>query len=189
MKLPQKLAFATAGVVLSCAAMEANFMKPALAATITYDFTVDVTSGSLAGIQGSGFFSYDDSTLKGIGLETLRANGGLDISFEFSGKTYNETDDINFPNFPMVQFQDSSLLGLSFLAEEPGFAFQIGTPNPAPDVFGGDEFIYGVRPDIDGEGVVSYSSRPVPEPSTLSGLAVIGLGLLLRKKLSSSASL
>lgn len=187
MKLRQKLAFATAGVVLSFA-VEANSMKPALAATITYDFTVDVTSGSLAGTQSSGFFSYDDSTLEGIGLETLGVNEGLDISFEFSGKTYNETDDIYFPNFPMVQFQDSSLLGLSFLADDSEFAFRIGTSNPDPDVFGGDEFRYGARPDVDGEGVVSYSSRPVPEPSAVTGLAVV-VGLLLRKKLRSSASL
>ena len=80
------------------------------------------------------------------------------------------------------------MLALSFLVDKSGFAFQIGTPNLAPDVFGGNEFIYGVRPNpdgIDGEGVVNYSIRPVPEHSAMFGLVVVSLSLLLKQAKSS----
>ena len=184
--LPQKLAFVTAGVVVSFTAIEANPVKPVLAATVTYDFTVDVTSGSLAGTQGFGFFSYDDSTLTGSGLETLGVNEDLTISFNFSGKVYNEADDVGFPYFPFVQFQDNSFLGLSFFRQKPEFAFRIGTSSSDPKVYGGNEFRYGARPDIDGEGIVNYSPRPVPEPSAIFGL-LLG-GCLLLKKLKPSVS-
>ena len=176
----------TAGVVLSFTAIEANSVEPVLAATIAYDFTVDVTSGSLAGTQGFGSFSYDDSTLTGSGLETLKVNEDLSITFNFAGKVYNEADEVDFPYFPLVQFQDNSLLGLSFLAQKSEFAFQIGTSSSDPNVYGGNEFIYGARPDMDGKGVVNYSPRPVPEPSAIFGL-LLG-GCLLLKKLKPSVS-
>lgn len=185
-KFAQKLAVAAAGTALSLAAMEATSVHPALAATITYDFTLNVTSGSLAGIQGSGFFSYDDSTLTGIGLETLGDSEELSISFDFLGKAYNETDDTDFPDFPLVQFQDSSLLGLSFFtAKNDEFRFQIENSAPNPDVLGGNEFTFSSPRDIEGSGVVNYSLRPVPEPGTVSGVVLLGLGGLLLKRLSS----
>lgn len=157
--------------------------NPVQAATVTYDFTIDLTTGSLANTESFGFFSYDDSTLTGIGLETLGVNKGLSVSFDFLGKTYYETDENSFPDFPIVQFQDRSLLGIAFLVQEQtGFAFGISTSNPDPNVFAGNQFIYGYRPGIDGGGVVKYSLRSVFEPSAMSGLAVLGFGLLLKRK-------
>lgn len=186
MKFAQKLAVAAAGSAFFTF-MEAASVKPILAATITYDFTLDVTSGSLTGIQGSGFFSYDDSTLTGIGLETLGDSEELSISFNFLGKAYNETDDADFPDFPFVQFQDSSLLGLSFLTvRNDEFRFQIENSDPNPDVLGGNEFTFSSPLDIEGSGIVNYSLRPVPEPSAISGVVLLGLGgLLLKKRVSS----
>ncbi len=183
MNIYKKLAVATAGAALSFAAIEANHVNPVQAATVTYDLTIDVTTGSLAGTQSFGFFSYDDSTLTGIGLETLGVNKGLSVDFDFLGKTYHETDENSYPDFPVVQFQDRSLLGIEFLVQDPtGFAFEIGTSNPDPNVFAGNQFIYGKRPGIDGDGVVKYSLRSVSEPNAMSGLAVLGLGLLLKRK-------
>ena len=49
----QKLGFAIAGTVLSLGVMEALSVQ---AATITYDFNVNITSGPLLGNQYSGFF-------------------------------------------------------------------------------------------------------------------------------------
>lgn len=55
----------------------------AYASPITYDFTVNVTQGSLAGKSFSGNFSYDDSTLKGIGAEELGVAEGLTVCMNF----------------------------------------------------------------------------------------------------------
>jgi len=74
--ISKKLAVTTAGVALSCVAMEAN---PAEAAVFTYDFTVDITSGVLVGNQYSGSFSYDDSSPR----TSFGGYRPLNFSFDF----------------------------------------------------------------------------------------------------------
>lgn len=185
MTMYQKLTVAAAAATLSFAAMEAKSQ----AATITYDFTVDVTSGPLSDTQPFGFFTYDDSTLIGSGLETLGVDQGLSISFNFLNKTYDETDDIGFPTYPTVQFQDSDLLGLSFVTfYAPSFqTFGIGNEvDISTGVIGsggGNIFAYDTDPSIEFEGLgtVKYSPRPVPEPNTVVGLGALGLALLLKR--------
>lgn len=185
----QKLASATAAAALSFVVMEAKTVQ---AATVTYDFTVDVTSGPLTGTQPSGSFSYNDSTLTGTGLETLGVAQGLSVAFNFLGKTYKETNDIEFPEFPIVQFQERKLLGLNFTAFY-GPSFQtIGIGNTV-DVAagligsgGGSVFAYDTEPSVQFEGVgkVTYSARPVPEPVSVAGLSALGIGFLLKRKIS-----
>ncbi len=87
----QKLALATAGTVLSLAVMETPSVQ---AAIITYDFTVNITSGSLLGNSYTGFFSYDDSKPSGLADEPplLPYFAPSDLSFEFLGKTYTENN-------------------------------------------------------------------------------------------------
>lgn len=185
MSIYQKLTVATATAVLSLAAMEAKIQ----AATITYDFTIDVTSGPLTDTEPSGFFSYDNSTLTGTGLEALGVNQGLSIAFNFLGDTYNETNDIDFPAFPIVQFQDRQLLGLSFVAFYAPFFQTIGIGDTV-DVSigeigrgGGSIFAYDTDPSVGFEGVgeVTYTARPVPEPSSVAALSALGLGFLLKR--------
>lgn len=186
----QKLALATTAAILSFAVVGT---KTAQAAIISYDFTVDVTSGSLNGSQPSGSFSYDDSTLTGSGLETLGVDKGLSVSFNFLGKTYKEIDDIEFPEYPLVQFQDRKLLGLNFTAYSPSSQFfgigdtvdlSAGLIGPG----GGNVFAYntnGSSNQFEGVGKVTYSARPVPEPASVAGIGALGLGFLLQKKVAS----
>lgn len=181
MNLYQKLAIATVNAALSFTILKAN---SALAANLTYDFTVDLTSGSLTDQQYSGFVSYDDSTLTGTGLETLGVRQGMSISFNFLDETYDETSDLDFPSYPLLEFQDGSFSGLTFLAlNESGFGFQFSTQNLSE--LGGDLFLYGKVPTVDGRGVTKYSLRSVPEPSLTLSSAFMGFGLLLKKKLAS----
>ncbi|HAX76840.1 MAG TPA: hypothetical protein DCY88_13610 [Cyanobacteria bacterium UBA11372] len=86
----QKLALATAGTVLSLAVMETASVQ---AAIITYDFTVNVTSGSLAGNSYNGFFSYDESAPSSFTRFLFIPDFEVsDFSFDFFGKTYTEQD-------------------------------------------------------------------------------------------------
>ncbi|WP_017720151.1 PEP-CTERM sorting domain-containing protein [Kamptonema formosum] len=93
-----KLAVATAGAALSLAVMGA---QPAGAATITYDFSVGVTSGPLTGNQYSGFFRYDDATTSRAGELILPYFEISDFYFDFvntsfqnafQSKTYTRRD-------------------------------------------------------------------------------------------------
>lgn len=183
----QKLAVTTAAAALSFAVMEA---KPVQAATIIYDFAIDVTSGPLIGSQTSGFFSYDDSTLTGNGVETLGVNEGLSVSFNFLNETYNETDDIGFSSSPIVQFQDRNLLGLNFnvfygSSLQFAIADEVDVSTGAVGLGGGNLFAYDTDPSAAFEGLGTVTYRQVPEPGSVVGLSVLGLGFLLKKVTSS----
>ncbi len=89
-KCLQKLAVAAAGAALSLAVMEA---QPAGAATITYDFTVGVTSGPLTGNQYNGFFSYDDSSTSSAGELLLPYFQVSDFNFEFVNTSFQNAFD------------------------------------------------------------------------------------------------
>ncbi len=86
--------------------------------TTTYDFTVNVNTGSLAGKSFNGSFSYDASTLKKVGKEELTVADGLTVCMNFLGRTYNATDDNNYPNFPKLLFEDGKIKRLDFWIEQ-----------------------------------------------------------------------
>lgn len=89
MKFVHKLAVTTVGIALSFTIMEP---RPVKAATITYDFTVDVTSGQLSGNQYSGFFSYDDSSPSSSSRLLFSVFDETEFNFEFAGRTYTRRD-------------------------------------------------------------------------------------------------
>lgn len=165
MKLHRKLLFATA--VSICFAATAN---PVQSATITYNFKANATSGTLLNQTFTGFLSYDDSTLRGVGAESLAPADGLNVSFNFLGSTYTQKNDVNYPELPLVNFNSGSFKGLDFFV------------NDSPKIFGINSNNFSYRGEQVGE--VTYTrTASVPEPEMLPGLAVLGLsGLFLKKK-------
>ncbi|GET40260.1 PEP-CTERM sorting domain-containing protein [Microseira wollei] len=139
-RIYQKLALATAGTVLSLAVMDTH---PANAAIITYDFTVNITSGSLLGNQYSGFFSYDESA-----PSSFTRAGYIpyflvsDFSFDFFGKTYREKD---------VVYNNSRA------PQEPPFSYLRFT-NPRPIVNNAAYFLPGGELDQVKFYLTDYSS-------------------------------
>lgn len=94
-------------------------VTPAQAAPVTYDFTVKVTQGSLAGKSFQGTLRYDDAKLQGQGIETIDAAQGLQVCMNFLGRNYRETQDSNQPEFPKLVFQNGKIQTLDFWIE-PG---------------------------------------------------------------------
>jgi len=86
----------------------------AYAVPVTYDFTVTVTKGRLAGNSFNGSFSYDDAKLKGTGVEELGITEGLTTCINYLGRTYRETDDTSYPTFPQLRFEDGKIAQLNF---------------------------------------------------------------------------
>ena len=104
-------------------------------------------------------------------MESLADEDGLDVSFNFLGVNYTENNDLEFPNFPVIQFNEGVFEGLNFLVED---RFAIGAVTF-------DQFSYA-----GGNGNVTYLKREephasVPEPGTPLGLSILGLGWLLLK--------
>ncbi|MBW4681475.1 MAG: hypothetical protein KME19_15365 [Microcoleus vaginatus WJT46-NPBG5] len=106
-----KHSFAFASAALYTAVITTS---QAYASTITYDFTVNVTQGALAGKTFKGTFSYDDATLKGTGIEELGVAEGLTACMNYFGRNYNETDDTGYPAFPKLVFEDGKIKQLDF---------------------------------------------------------------------------
>lgn len=86
----------------------------ACAVPVTYDFTITVTKGGLAGNSFNGSFTYDDANLKGKGVEELGIDEGLTTCINYLGRTYRETDDTSYPTFPKVRFEDGKIAQLNF---------------------------------------------------------------------------
>ena len=86
----------------------------AYAVPVTYDFTITVTKGGLAGNSFNGSFSYDDAKLKGKGVEELGIDEGLTTCMNYLGRTYRETDDTSYPTFPKLRFEDGKITQLNF---------------------------------------------------------------------------
>jgi hypothetical protein len=179
MKLASYFGITTFVIAMSVATVGA---KPTQAALVNYGFTVNATSGDNPG-QYYGSFQYEDSTLTGIGEETLSVSNGLSISFNYLGTQYTEANDFDYPLSPVVSFTNGNLLGLSYLVEDRFFiGNDLGNPNR-----GGTKFSSILSADLLSAtevGTVSYfKGQPVPEPMTLGGTAIAGMmGLSLKRK-------
>ena len=188
--ISKKLAVTTAGVALSCVAMEAT---SAQAAVFTYDFIVDITTGLLVGNQYSGSFSYDDSS-------ELTSYGGyrpFDFTFDFEGKTFTESDleigSAGYGGFFPGEGLVTASLGLYDFPPEPedfpkivflrsDFYGYVGNCSSS------DCFDPSLGPGSFGS--VTYQLRPpsppisVPEPGMIEGLLFLGLSSLFLKRKS-----
>lgn len=187
------LVLATAGVGVVLVGFGSS---SAQAASLTYDFAVNVGSGELVGKQYNGFLTFDDANITGVGAERINPSQGLAVSFNFLGRNYAKSNDLGFPDYPIIDFFNGSLQGLSFLvldnALNPNLRqFAIGSSTRGSDA-GGTYFIYGTSDFsvMNGEGSVSYKQRntvPVPTPALLPGL--IGLGMAAFRKRNQDQSM
>lgn len=175
------LAIWAAGVSLA-----ANVASPVQAATVGYNFDLYVVDGLYVGETGKGFFTYDDSTLTGNGLESLGTDQGLSVQLNFLGTNYTEADDVNdngdpLDIEPLVNFSDGNLLGLDLSLLKSGLGPLILIRENYFDIPN-----FGSRQTL-GYGPVSYS-KPVPEPGSILGISALGLAWLLgrQKKLSAA---
>lgn len=164
-KFITKLSLVAAGFAGSLIALDS-----ASAATINYNFTVDITSGILTGESYSGSLAYDDGNLTNSGSELIEVEN---LSFNFQGVDYTEAD-----SDAAVEFLDGEFLGLDF-SPNPTFAF-------VPGFFDLSEasFVYSVV----GSGGLSNleytlvaeennGTATTPEPGIL--LALFGVGFNL----------
>ncbi|NEQ82630.1 MAG: PEP-CTERM sorting domain-containing protein [Moorea sp. SIO2I5] len=175
------LALLTTGAALSLAVIETN---PVQAITITYEF-------GAAGFSGK--FSYDDANetrseffASNPDVPVIELTYPVDeIEFFFNNRTYTKADSTIEPVWSIFTgFAEGEQLHWS----TEDFSFTGGN-SPAP---GFPEFF--TLFNIDGEFVETASFRlvedeppaSVPEPGTVIGLSLLGLGWLSQRKIASS---
>src|SRR4028119_1346572 len=151
---------------------------PVMAATIRGTIkvnVVNVTDPNFAGVY-TGDFSYDDTHLTKVGTESMTVNGGngalpglLSLNFRFldfaeglTPVTYTASDDFNFPDNPVLAFEN----GLPIQ-----FGFQVA-PGDGGGVWGGNNGFMFVDPGafffvlrngaIQGDGSVTLEINDSP---------------------------
>ncbi|MDJ1175775.1 hypothetical protein [Roseofilum capinflatum] len=126
----------------------------------TYDFTVNILSGSLAGRQFTGFFTYDPSTLQGEGEETILAE---EVQFNYLSQYTRQKQHARlafkngtFQRMIWVDGKKTERFGFN-----AGFnRWQFGRPSENFIRQGQDYFGYlNPRTLVDGAGRVSYTLR------------------------------
>jgi hypothetical protein len=194
-KIFSKIAVAIAGLALSLTALD---NQGAIAATLTYTF------------GGSSRVTVDDSTVTGAETEYIPL---LDFNFDYRGVKFTESDFQPY-NSAAVLFSYGNFVGLSgnvngvdptCLAEYLSYGMPAEAAqgycqiyvsfenyrNPyssgplveyRSELFTLQERSYGVSTNINYQRVVA--ATPVPEPSSLLGLGVLGLAGLLTKKIA-----
>jgi len=101
--------------------------EPVMAATIGGTIKVNVIGGDFAGVY-TGDFSYDDTHLTKVGTESMTVNGGkgdrpgllslnlrfLDFAEGLTPVTYTASDDFNFPDNPVLAFENGLPIQFGF---------------------------------------------------------------------------
>ncbi|OLP18012.1 hypothetical protein BST81_13305 [Leptolyngbya sp. 'hensonii'] len=183
-------------------ALVAGEVQQATAATVAYDFEINLTSGTFAGQTGFGQVTYDDAVLTGFGEEIIEVDDGLSIVFNFAGQDYTEADDVGFDPavFPSAFFNNGVLNGIDFVVPVlPNTALWLTNNASFSDPANpGCELKLGVcEGTIDTNGIFSASTANsvgavtyvlVPEPATLAGLLSLStLGIALGRKRKQAA--
>ena len=147
-----------------------------------------------------GLFSFDDSELTGVGLESFGREANLEVSLTNDPRV-DQTLDVRFPDFPTVSFQDGELLGLDWFAVYHPFTNVPELDYPGDFVrISGTQLTDGFDPTfytpedeprapILGSGIVSYER--VPEPSAILGMVIVAItiGCYRKKAVSLKATL
>ncbi len=197
MSIYKKLAITTTSIVLSLIAIESN---PVKAATITYDFTVDIVESEyLRNFSLAGFFSYDDSSIEGTGSEIIPVISATYIrTFESNPNSPGviTSDTLYGGGAPVFRNQANVLIengmfnGLQWDYGQRRFEFDIVGQNYEDFIFFSPPFPCSDTTDLfcRTTGNVEYTlreepSNSVPESTGILGLSLFGLGFLFKKKL------
>ena len=158
----QKLSFVVTTTVLSLSVINAN---PINAASMTYDFEVNMSAGSLLGETYSGSFEFDDSTLTEIGEESLSVS---ELSFNFLGVNYTE-DSLSGTQ---VIFDNGDFSGLRFFGMLDSNMWQLEE----------DKFTFATISSsgsgfslVASTGDITYTNTTtIPEPTAVFSLLALG---------------
>jgi len=81
------------------------------AAPVTVLLEGEVLFGDFTGEFATGTLSYDDTAITGVGDESISDAEGLDVEFTFFGQVFTESNDIDFPSLPSLDFSDGMIVG------------------------------------------------------------------------------
>ena len=160
------------------------FIQTASATIITRDFNVDFVEGDLSGKTFVGTLSYDDSELVGSGFEPLTPNGTLFPSFkkgflsfslEIDGVQFEIGDDTDYPNFPLISFEDGVLVYVEYISAGSNHSLSAVASHPESTLDGVSKLWFFTNGEDESVGIGSLEPFTVPD----RGASVLFLSLSL----------
>ncbi len=154
-------------------------LLPAQAALVQFDFSAPVTAGAFAGEVGTGSLRFDDAF--GGFVSPGAGNGSLEIDFTFGGQTFHETNDQDFPNFPLVTLFDGLPVAIDFVLAD-GFS-GVDFANHAIGLIAlQGALLPGAGGRLQAPIDIQPAQQELPEPTTyaLAGVGLLALGLSRR---------
>jgi hypothetical protein len=146
----------------------------AQSALVTNTFIATVAEGPLAGQFGTGSFTYNNDLLIN-GEEEIDPTEGLLVSFSFDGQNFDQTNDVDFDESPLLMFSNfiPDILDYILAEDENGVNFNnpllveigLGELSPSSD-------------NYDFETELSTYLVPIPGALWLFGSGIAGLAAL-----------
>ena len=160
------------------------FLFPLSSSTLAAQAIIDVTlleapndSEYTVGDVHRASITYDTSTLRGLGTETISSDGIISLHFEFNGAIYDESYDIA-SGYPQLHFQDNTLVGIDYWNTQ---GLIDGNANSFFTFYPDQSFSYS--PYGESEYMGEYEIGSVPQVhSSLYFLSSIGWMLLIRHR-------
>ena len=157
--------------------------------SVTIEFGAEVLFGDYTGAMGSGSFTYEPDFLDMNGDGVLGQDFGLlEFKFDILGFHFNIDDDIDFPEFPTVEFFGDTPVAADFVAVRmlEGMDVGIGVGGPFssdPIALPGGAMTSTEHDDFYIEAFIEPEVVPVPPAIWLFGSGLLGLvGMARRKK-------
>jgi len=145
------------------------------AALITEEFDVEVVSGPGTGTFGTILVEYEETLITGVGSEFL-SDPDFAVVLDLFGQIFTNSDDIDYPGLPGLEFEDGDIVIIDYIISEFGFFNPVPIDDPAiGEIFGGD--VFGGTWFVSTEGATA-----IPEPSLTFFLMSLMLISLLRSK-------
>lgn len=150
-------------------------VAPASAAVVNFTITlgdiVPAGQGLTPGQTIDASVGYDESLVALVGEQTLTPleDSTITIAITFAGFFYDQTDDTDYPSFPVLRFEDGEIRGISYLAENKS------SSAGSISIEGTNQlFTYSFNGESEYFGSVTWpaDSAAIPEPST-SLLAIL----------------